>query len=107
MIERLRAATELLESVAVDRSPLDALSDEERHRFLNAAGDVFCPDVEERRQRAKARRRRAKAEKLRREEEVLDQTGIRSLRSRPVFLTPNVFPPEPDSTGPAHGSDTC
>jgi hypothetical protein len=101
MIERLRAATELLESVAVDRSPLDALSDEERHRFLNAAGDVFCPDVEERRQRAKARRRRAKAEKLRREEEVLDQTGIRSLRSRPVFLTPNVFPPEPDSTGPA------
>jgi NAD(P)-dependent dehydrogenase (short-subunit alcohol dehydrogenase family) len=100
MIERLRAATELLEAVAVDRSPLDALSDEERHRFVNAAGDVFCPDVEERRQRAKARRRRARAEKLRREEEVLGQTGIRSLRARPVFLTPNVFPPEPDSFGP-------
>lgn len=100
MTERLRAATELLESVAVDRSPLDALSDEERHRFLNAAGDVFCPDVEERRQRAKARRRRARADKLRREEEVLDQTGIRALRARPVFMTPNVFPPEP---GPPEG----
>ena len=72
---RLRAATELLESVAVDRSPLDALSDEERTRFLNAAGDVYCPDVEERRQRAKARRRQARAEKLARDEAVLADTS--------------------------------
>ena len=94
MINRLRAATELLESVAVDRSPLEVLSGEERQRFLNAAGDVFCPDVEERRQRSKARRKRARADKLARDERVLDQTGIRSLRAKPVFTTPNVFPPE-------------
>ncbi|MEO6629031.1 MAG: SDR family oxidoreductase [Aquihabitans sp.] len=92
--DRLRAATELLESVAVDRSPLEALSDEERQRFLNAAGDVFCPDVEERRQRSKARRKRARADKLARDEQVLNQTGIRSMRAKPVFTTPNVFPPE-------------
>jgi NAD(P)-dependent dehydrogenase (short-subunit alcohol dehydrogenase family) len=106
LTEQLRAATELLESVARDRAPLDALDEAERLRFLNAAGDVFCPDVEERRQRAKARRRRARAEKLARDEAVLAETGIRSLRAKPVFTTPNVFPPEPadldaaDAPGP-------
>lgn len=94
MIERLRAATELLEAVAVDRSPLEALSDAERVRFLNAAGDVFCPDVEERRQRSKARRKLARARRLEAAEAVLEETGIRALRAKPVFTTPNVFPPE-------------
>ena len=94
--EQLRAATELLEAVARDRSALDVLDAAERARLLNAAGDVFCPDVEERRQRAKARRRQARAEKLARDEAALADTGIRTLRARPVFTTPNVFPPELD-----------
>jgi NAD(P)-dependent dehydrogenase (short-subunit alcohol dehydrogenase family) len=94
MIERVRVATELLETVAGDRSALDALSEQERIRFLNAAGDVFCPDVEERRQQVRARRRRQRADKLRRDEDVLAQTGIRRLRAKAVFTTPNVFPPE-------------
>lgn len=101
LTERLRAATELLEAVARDRAPLDGLSDAERARFLTAAGDVFSPDVEHRRQLAKARRRRARAEKLQRDEEVLAGTGIRSLRAKPVFTTPNVFPPALTATGPA------
>jgi len=106
LIARLRAATELLESVAVDRSPLDSLSDDERIRFLNAAGDVFCPDVDERRQRAKARRRQARADKLTRDEDLLAETGIRSLRAKPVFTTPNVFPPEGELIDEI-GSDTA
>jgi NAD(P)-dependent dehydrogenase (short-subunit alcohol dehydrogenase family) len=94
MVEQLLAATELLEAVARDRSALGALSDDERIRLVNAAGDVFCPDVEERRQRVKARRREERKAKLQRDEEVLTRTGIRELRSRPVFTSPNVFPPE-------------
>jgi NAD(P)-dependent dehydrogenase (short-subunit alcohol dehydrogenase family) len=94
MAGRLRAATELLESVVADRTLLDGLTGEERVRLLNAAGDVFCPDVDERRKLAKSRRRTARAEKLRRDEEVLAGTGIRQLRAKPVFTTPNVFPPE-------------
>ena len=54
---RLRDATALLESVAGDRTMLDVLTAEERARLVNAAGDVFCPDVEQRRTWAKARRR--------------------------------------------------
>jgi NAD(P)-dependent dehydrogenase (short-subunit alcohol dehydrogenase family) len=92
-VERLRALTEELESLANDRGLISALSPEERTRLLNAAGDVFDPDVAQRRQSGKAARRRAKASKLRRDEAVLSETGIRVLREKPVFTSPNVFAP--------------
>jgi NAD(P)-dependent dehydrogenase (short-subunit alcohol dehydrogenase family) len=119
MIERVRAATELLEMVAADRSTLHPVPEPDRIRFLNAAGDVFCPDVEERRQRARALRRRDRAVKLQRDEDRLADTGIRRLRARPVYTTPNYFPPEPpelagpavdraiDHTGPLHEPRHC
>ncbi len=91
---RIRRATELLESVVADPSRLEVVAEDERIRFVNAAGNVFAPDVEERRRRVKARQRRQRAEKLQRDEEVLAGTGIRRLRAKPVFTTPNVFPPE-------------
>jgi NAD(P)-dependent dehydrogenase (short-subunit alcohol dehydrogenase family) len=96
MIEQARAVTELLEAIARDRSLLQVLSERERIRLINAAGDVFCPDPEERRQQTKARRRRDRAERIRRDEDVLAQTGIRQLRAKPVFVTPNIFPPSPE-----------
>ncbi len=94
MSERLREVTDLLESLAADREPIRALPEADRIRFLNAVGDVFCPDPEERRLRVKARRREQRAARLRQDESVLDSTGIRVLRAKPVFTTPNVFPPE-------------
>jgi NAD(P)-dependent dehydrogenase (short-subunit alcohol dehydrogenase family) len=92
--DALRAAMALLERIVADRSLLDGLGHDERVRFLNAAGDVFSPDVEDRRQLVKARRRKEKLDKRQREEDALGETGIRRLRARPVFTTPNVFPPE-------------
>ena len=91
---QLRAATELLETIAEDRSLLGALTAEERTRLLSAAGDVFCPDVEERRQQIRARRRRTRAAKAQRDADVLAGTGIRTLRTKPVFTSPNVFAPD-------------
>ncbi len=91
---RLREAIELLEAVVRDRGLLGALSLEERHRLVAAAGDVFNPDVVQRRQWGKALRRREKATKQQHDETVLAETGIRVLRERPVFTTPNVFAPE-------------
>ena len=93
-VDRLRDALRVLEALVADREPLGLLDDDERQRLLSAAGDVFSPDVDQRRQRIKARRRQEKADKLRRDAEVLDRTGIRALRAKPVFTTPNVFPPE-------------
>ncbi len=92
--ERLLATTEFLTEIGASKHILDALSVEERTALLNAAGDVFCADPGERRQRVKARRRKRRAEKLARDEQILDETGIRTLRDKPVFTTPNAFPPE-------------
>ncbi len=107
--ERLRAAAELLEAVVADRSLLMALPLEERTRLLNAAGDVYAPDVEHRRRQIKAQRREHKAQKVQRDQSALSDTGIRVQRAKPVFTTPNVFPPldvEPDEIDEApHASE--
>src|SRR5688500_7870844 len=91
--ERLRAATELLESVVRDRSLLRALTLEERTRLLTAAGDVHNPDVVQRRRFNKVARREKKAARLRHDDAALAGTGIRVLREQPVYTSPNVFPP--------------
>jgi len=93
LADRMRAAAELLEAVVADRSLLAALPLEDRTRLLNAAGDVYSPDVEQRRRQIKAKRRQHKAQTVQRDQGTLSDTGIRSLRAKPVFTTPNVFPP--------------
>ncbi|HLM19495.1 MAG TPA: SDR family oxidoreductase [Acidimicrobiia bacterium] len=92
--EEVRRVTELLERVVADPSILQGVPEHERIRFVNAAGDVFCPDVDERRRRSKARQRRQRSETVERDEAVLGSSGIRRLRAKPVFTTPNVFPPD-------------
>ncbi len=94
LAERLQATIEVLEAIIADRHVLDALSAEERRRLIDAAANVFAPDADARRQQTKARRRRERDERRAREEGVLTETGIRQLRRRPVYTTPNVFPPE-------------
>ncbi len=94
LTEALRSATELLEAVAADRALLDGLTPPERLALINAAGNVFAPDVEARRQQTKARRRRERAARIERDEAVLTDTGIRRQRAKPVYVTPNVFVPE-------------
>ncbi len=91
---KLREATELLESVARDRALLGALTVEERARLLSAAADVFNPDVAQRRRFTKAKRKRERDASIRADESLLADTGIRTLRARPVFTTPNVYPPK-------------
>ncbi|MDX6452340.1 MAG: hypothetical protein QOH16_2389 [Gaiellaceae bacterium] len=89
LAERLQAAIETLEAIARDRTLLQELTVEERTRLLTAAGDVFDPDVVARRRAAKELRRRKKNAKLAEDEATLAETGIRLLRSKPVFTTPN------------------
>ena len=91
---KLRQATELLESVAHDRGLLGALTVEERTRLLTAAADVFNPDVVQRRRFTKAKRKEERDASIRADESMLADTGIRVLRDRPVFTTPNVYPPK-------------
>src|SRR4051794_25443029 len=91
--QRLRAAAEVLEAVAVDRGLLAHVSADDRRRILDAAGKVYHPDVSARRRMVKATIRRRKAAKIRRDDDVLDGTGIRALRRQTLFTTPNALPP--------------
>jgi NAD(P)-dependent dehydrogenase (short-subunit alcohol dehydrogenase family) len=98
---QLRAATELLESVASDRGLLGRLTVEERTRLLTASANVFNPDAAQRRRFTKEQRKQARAAKIGADESLLAGSGIRVLRERPVFTTPNVYPPTeigPDDT---------
>ena len=121
LIERLREATELLESIASDRTVLAGVPDEERARLLQAVALVYHPDRVERRRMAKVTAKQRKAARVKETEEARLETGIRELRRKPVFHTPNVFPPEsfesrdihepPDSmdcgAGSAGASEEC
>ena len=93
-VEQLKAATEMLEKAAANRALLAQLSVEERTRLLKAAGDIYCPDVAQRRRLVKASSKQRKAEQTGRDQSKLHETGIRKLRREKVFTTPNVFPPK-------------
>ena len=92
--ERFKAAAEVLEQIAADRTLLADIPEADRNRLLNAAGRISRPDAIDRRQLLKVVKRKKRAEKVQREESLLASTGIRKLRREPVFITsPNVFPP--------------
>jgi NAD(P)-dependent dehydrogenase (short-subunit alcohol dehydrogenase family) len=106
LLDRVRAAADLLEAILADRGLLAEIPAEDRHRLVNAAGAVYVPDTLARRRMVKATIRRRKAEKVKLEEARLNRTGIRSLRRQTVFTTPNFFPPAgfeaQDITGDPH-----
>ncbi len=98
--ERLRIAMEVLESIVEDRALLAQLSEKDQRRLLDAAGLVWCPDPKARRRLVKALASKRRAARIKREENVLHETGIRELRRKPVFTTPNVFLPTEDESPP-------
>jgi NAD(P)-dependent dehydrogenase (short-subunit alcohol dehydrogenase family) len=101
--ERLLAATRLLESVAADPHLLDQLPADDRARLHQAVARVYHPDPVARRIKLKAAEKARHASKLQAEDAVLNQTGIRALRRKPVFTTSSVFAPEgflPHDIGP-------
>ena len=93
LLNRLRDLTHLIESIAADRGVLDGIPEEDRKRLLQAVTRVAHPDRWARRLKA-ARERGRRATRVQRDDDVRAETGIRTLRRRPVFTTPNVFPPK-------------
>src|SRR5579859_1283063 len=92
--DEIRIALTLLEAIARDRSVLDRLPPAERERLYQAIAKIYEPNPWLRRQRVKAAERARSAAQVERQESLLNATGIRKLRRRPVFTTPNVFPPQ-------------
>ena len=90
---QFQAAIELLEKAVGNRALLAGLSEAEHTRLMKVAGDLYCPDVDQRRRLVKAKVRQRKAAKQQQDDSKLNGTGIRKLRREKVFTTPNVFPP--------------
>lgn len=82
-----------MEAIVADPALLAHLPMADRERLLKAAGQISRPDAPARRRLLKAQQRKRKAERLQRDEKLLSKSGIRELRSRPVFTTPNIYPP--------------
>jgi NAD(P)-dependent dehydrogenase (short-subunit alcohol dehydrogenase family) len=91
--DEVRACIATLDALANDRDLLDALSEEQREQLHQLVARLYHPDPVQRRLKMKAKARERSAAQIAREEAVLHATGIRELRRRPVFTTPNVFPP--------------
>jgi NAD(P)-dependent dehydrogenase (short-subunit alcohol dehydrogenase family) len=85
---------EVLREVIAAPEMANELDADEKADFFNAAGDVFCPDPEIRRRRTKLLQQQRRNERTQRDDDVLGETGIRTLRSKPVFTTPDVFAPD-------------
>jgi len=105
LVDRVRAATDVLEILAGDWSVFNRLPRGDRERLHRAIAGVHDPDPAARRTRAKAAERKRRAAGAQRDEAVLDDTGIRALRRRPVFTTPNVFPPVRGAADRADGHE--
>ena len=93
LIDQLKAATVLLKEVAGNRALLAELSQEERKELVSAAGEVYNPDMIERRRLVRATERRRKEELIKRDQAKLNSTGIREMRKKPVYMTPNALAP--------------
>ena len=99
LLARMRQTIETLEEIVSDRRLLASISPDDRKRLLMAAGAVFTPDQAERRRMIKAVARLRTVERVRRDETKRASTGIRELRRKPVFTSPNVFPPSATPQG--------
>jgi len=88
-----RTALQLLEWLAADHDRLQQFSPEDRDRFHKAVAQLYNPDKKARRELLKAAERERSARKTQQIDSVLHETGIRALRRKPVFTTPNFFAP--------------
>jgi hypothetical protein len=104
---RILDAIEVLEAITRDRGLLAQVDKEAQRRLIHTAGEVWIPDPAQRRALTKALVKKRSAEATAQEEEVLNQTGIRVLRRKPTFTTPNYYPPLTAGTVPpaAHAPD--
>jgi NAD(P)-dependent dehydrogenase (short-subunit alcohol dehydrogenase family) len=92
---QIREAADLLERIGEDRSILAEVDKAVQRQLIHSAGKVWNPDEARRRQLTRALAKKRKAEATTKADRVLNDTGIRTLRRKPTFTTPNIFPPVP------------
>jgi NAD(P)-dependent dehydrogenase (short-subunit alcohol dehydrogenase family) len=106
ILDQLLATTDFLNAIADDRTVLQDVAPGDRVRFLQAVARVYSPDRAERRRLSKAASRENRARRAKQHQDRRAQTGIQTLRRKPVFHSPNVFPPREQGTEPPLSPDS-
>ena len=94
---QLAAAADVLERIADDQAQLDVLDKPTRERLQRALVRLHAIDPRAERKRRREEKKARIAAAIARDEAALNETGIRTLRARPVFTTPNILPPTAES----------
>ena len=90
-VTRALAALDVLEAIAADRRLLAELDEPTRRRIAIAASHVVSPDGKQKRALVKAFRKKENDARKQSVEAVLETTGIRAMRAKPVFPTPSPY----------------
>ena len=91
--DELRSALAVLARVAADRAVLASATADDRARLQQLCGEVARPDLKARKKLHKALQKAEHDHKKNADDERRQQTGIRQLRSKPVFVTPPLLLP--------------
>ena len=105
LLAQVRSAADLLERIDRNKGFLDHLPDADRQRLHQAIAQIYNPNANERKNRRRATERDRSEAQARQVNRVLEETGIRTLRRKPVFTTQNYLPPsepQPDSSALQH-----
>jgi NAD(P)-dependent dehydrogenase (short-subunit alcohol dehydrogenase family) len=97
---RIDEASQLLEELSRERVKLSGVPLADRERLLRAAGQFARPSRADRRRVNQAARQRKREAIRRSDAEVLSKTGIRKLRARAVFPTPEAALPVAEEEEP-------
>ena len=103
--EDLLQCTRTLEALIEDPSVMLSMPEPARAALLSAVGRLTAPSRNDRRRFAKSERRTQQEAKRERDERVLADTQIRTLRRSPVFTAPRL-PAGPEQSGPTRVVET-
>ena len=95
----LSTALRVLRAVAEDRTTLVDVEEPIRIELQKLAGTIARPDLKARKKLQRALLRKEVQAKKAADEAARQSTGIRALRSQPVFVAPLLTPPELDEAG--------
>jgi NAD(P)-dependent dehydrogenase (short-subunit alcohol dehydrogenase family) len=102
----VNSTIDTLEALNADRTPLEQLSPHDRERLHRAVAEFYNPDPIARRRMVKAAERERSALQAQKMGALRHGTGIQTLRRKPVFTTPNCFPPPEFEHHDADSSDS-
>ncbi len=105
--EDFKACLQVLEALIENPVSFEDFSQEDRIRFMKAAGRLSRPTVDERRRMARASRKLRRENRKNYDRKLRETTGIRKTRQKPVFHEPEQLKQKTDQPRKLINSRDC